>query len=319
VVRNKTPLLPLNEGRVGVFSGLQTGDSKRIARQSSKVNPSDMPAGMSSVAAANKAAASQPTSMGALVQMPDGQTMVVPTQNVPPQMPSVPINAANAFTMTMPTAPVMAEAIQKGPNAFSMTSPVRPVPADFGQPNMVPNAFYAGATPNQDPRMAGGMPGMAAAMQGYQYPVNQPMPVAGYMANPGAYAPPAMAGYGIATVGYNGGGVPAGVAMASDMSNGLVGGCLLTLRQSILPSEREKAAETLCQVNWKSDPQIVPALVMAAKSDPAPMVRVSCVRALGHMKANSAPTVEAIKTLKTDSDPRVRQAVEQVLPVLLKP
>jgi hypothetical protein len=94
------------------------------------------------------------------------------------------------------------------------------------------------------------------------------------------------------------------------------GHLIVVLRQSMLPSEREMAAEQLARCDWRSEPHTVQALLQAAKADPAPAVRAGCVRALAKMKANAQPVVQAVKELKSDQDLRVRQEVEQALAVL---
>jgi len=88
---------------------------------------------------------------------------------------------------------------------------------------------------------------------------------------------------------------------------------LSTLQKGALPSEREMAAGQLRRVDWKSETDVVPALVRSAKSDPAPMVRVSCVRALGDMKANTPAVKQALESLKADQDPRVRTQAAETL------
>jgi hypothetical protein len=90
----------------------------------------------------------------------------------------------------------------------------------------------------------------------------------------------------------------------------------ITLRDSLYPSQREWAAESMAAVDWRSHPQIVQALTMAAKEDPAPTVRASCVRCLATMKVNTPPVITVVRGLKTDSDPRVRQAAERASSIL---
>ena len=55
---------------------------------------------------------------------------------------------------------------------------------------------------------------------------------------------------------------------------------LRVLKEALLPSQREAAADSLCKVDWKVCPQVVDALMSAAKEDPAATVRASCVRCL---------------------------------------
>ena len=91
---------------------------------------------------------------------------------------------------------------------------------------------------------------------------------------------------------------------------------LVTLRDATLPSQREMAAEQLASLDWRMQPSVIPALLMAAKADPAATVRAGCVRVLGRMKASSPDVVATLQALKDDRDERVRQEVAQVLPVL---
>ncbi len=83
------------------------------------------------------------------------------------------------------------------------------------------------------------------------------------------------------------------------------------LRDSLYPSQREWAAESLASMDWHRQPQIVDLLVERAKQDPAPTVRAECVRSLGRIKADTPAAVEAIKALRSDSDDRVRQAADE--------
>lgn len=94
---------------------------------------------------------------------------------------------------------------------------------------------------------------------------------------------------------------------------------LQQLRDSLLPSEREMAAERLARVDWRNEPQVVQALLTAAKTDPAPVVRACCVRSLGKMKVNLVPVLQAVQSLKSDGDLRVQQEVEQTLAILNAP
>jgi hypothetical protein len=90
----------------------------------------------------------------------------------------------------------------------------------------------------------------------------------------------------------------------------------IALHDSLYPSQREWAAENMAAVDWHTHPQVVQALTTAAKEDPAPSVRASCVRCLANMKVNTVPVVAVVRGLKTDSDPRVRQEAERAMSVL---
>src|SRR5262249_21504339 len=63
---------------------------------------------------------------------------------------------------------------------------------------------------------------------------------------------------------------------------------LTVLHESAYPSQREWAVENLGEVNGPRDANVVSELVNAAHDDPAPTVRVACVRSLVKMNANTA-------------------------------
>ena len=91
---------------------------------------------------------------------------------------------------------------------------------------------------------------------------------------------------------------------------------LHVLHDSLYPSQREWAADELSECDWKQNMAVVDAMVLAAKEDPAATVRAGCVRCLGRMHANTVPVVQAVQSLRADSDPRVRTEVEQALATL---
>jgi hypothetical protein len=91
---------------------------------------------------------------------------------------------------------------------------------------------------------------------------------------------------------------------------------MVTLRDALYPSQRECAAETLAGMDWRSHPDVVLALVTAAREDPAATVRADCVRCLARMNVTTAPVITAIQGLRTDADPRVRQEADVALTVL---
>lgn len=287
--------LPRNDGRIGIFSGLQSASSG--PREAAMRRNSGMPRGMGSVGAAASPGVESQTPLGALVRQPDGTTAMVPAGQIDPRVASIPVAASNAFTVNQSSIPYVAMTSDQAANAWSMATPTRPVPADMGSYPQIPNGFHARGMGGAEAR-----PPMAMAMAGYY-----PQPAMGYYAYP---AQPML---------HPGAMLPAGAAVASDMSHAVNGFALASLRGSVMPSERERAAEALARANWKADPQVVPALVMGAQADPAPAVRLTCLRALGQMKANTAPVVEAVKTCREDRDARVRQEAEKVLPALMKP
>src|SRR5262249_47893682 len=52
---------------------------------------------------------------------------------------------------------------------------------------------------------------------------------------------------------------------------------LFKLRESLYPSQRELAADQLARLDWKTQPQIVSALLLGAREDQAATVRAGCV------------------------------------------
>lgn len=293
--------LPRNDGRIGVFAGLSQSQPAPANRDAQARRNSNLPRGMGSTAAAGSPAVDAQTQLGALVRQPDGSTAVVPASRIDPRVASMPVAASNAFTINQSTIPYVTMTPDQAANAWSMATPTRPVPADMGSVPVVPNGLQAYGMGGAD-----GRPRLAMAGN-YQ---------------PGYYYPPQAMGYYVYPVQpmmHPGALLPAGAAVVSDRSHPATSYAMATLHSSVLPSERERAAEALAQANWKADPQVVPALVTAAQSDPAPMVRVSCLRALKQMKANTMPAVEAVKACREDRDARVRQEADVVLAALMKP
>ncbi|HMC67390.1 MAG TPA: HEAT repeat domain-containing protein, partial [Gemmataceae bacterium] len=138
-----------------------------------------------------------------------------------------------------------------------------------------------------------------------RYPGPYPMLAGAAMSvpnSPGPFlAPPPANGMG--------GVAQAGYARAASNSGAL----LATLRDDLYPSQREYAAECLATSETKANTQAVEALMIAAKSDPAATVRAACVRCLTKMNVNGPAMIAMLHSLKTDADPRVRQAADQAL------
>jgi hypothetical protein len=89
---------------------------------------------------------------------------------------------------------------------------------------------------------------------------------------------------------------------------------LLTLLKSALyPSHREWAADNLAVLDWHKHPQVVEALMKAAKEDPAATVRTGCIRGLGTMNVNNPAVVAMLEGLKSDTSPQVVQEANRVL------
>lgn len=88
---------------------------------------------------------------------------------------------------------------------------------------------------------------------------------------------------------------------------------LRSLREAIVPDQREWAAANLATVNWQAEPQVVEALQHAAVKDSAPTVRVACIRSLARLGARTTPVLTALQALKNDSDPRVQTEATRAL------
>lgn len=251
-----------------------------------------------------------------------------PPQPMPPAPPSDPKTiVANAFTPTeqemAPMAPPVMAMAPGERNAFMPPPPPPGSPAAAamsargngqGYPGAMGPMGYAPAW--QGPMNAGmyppaGYPPMPRAM-------NMPNPyVPGTPAAPGPVAGNAM-GSGIVPVSYQTPAAPAPMPMPSSaelrptMPSGPFNpAMLMVLHDSLYPSQREWAAENLSTCDWRSNPQVVPALVTAAREDAAPTVRVACIHYLARMNANSAPVLAALLQLKGDPDPRVRAEAEK--------
>jgi hypothetical protein len=114
---------------------------------------------------------------------------------------------------------------------------------------------------------------------------------------------------------------PVGYSRASDRLT--VGGqqgvaeMVQTLQHADLPSQREYAAEGLAKVDVRANPAVAMALAAAAQSDPASMVRTCCIRSLAKMKANAPEVMQVLHKLRGDADPRVREAAQEALVVLI--
>jgi hypothetical protein len=93
----------------------------------------------------------------------------------------------------------------------------------------------------------------------------------------------------------------------------------VVMHESLYPSQREWAAERLASMDWRRQPQVLDLLMERAKQDAAPTVRAECVRSLGRMKSDAPGVVEAVKSLRSDADPRVRQEADEALANLTGP
>jgi hypothetical protein len=92
-----------------------------------------------------------------------------------------------------------------------------------------------------------------------------------------------------------------------------VPGLVHQLRTASDASYREVAATQLGGVDWRTNPQVVEALVNAAERDVSPAVQVACLNSLSAMGVDTIPVVVALQNLKEHRDPRVQMAADRAL------
>jgi hypothetical protein len=88
---------------------------------------------------------------------------------------------------------------------------------------------------------------------------------------------------------------------------------LVALRDSLYPSQREWAVAGLATFEWHAHPEVVQALLIAGRQDPAATVRAACVHHLATMNVNIMPVMELVQKSRADADPRVRLEADRAL------
>jgi hypothetical protein len=91
---------------------------------------------------------------------------------------------------------------------------------------------------------------------------------------------------------------------------------LALLRESAYAETREWAADNLVHFNWKISPEIAATLISSACHDKAASVRVACIHCMVKMNIKTAAAMAALKSRKTDEDPRVRMESEKAMRAL---
>lgn len=323
-----------------------------VAVKAKKTEAAPLPPAPASVEAAAQKPADKPPGSGSVFAAGDARFVPVPIVTVPPMRPQGPPPAqvpqapqlnrtvnggqlgdpdsgmGNAFTVVGPSKPIPSEQGSGGASANAFSAPEgSQAPPGPGSP--MPPPAYAGATmPSHpaygaNPSLASGCPvppqaygaGLPAMPAQPGVPGIARIPVMPAQYVPAAYYPTAMpamvgampAGQMMPPSGYYPPRAPVSSAIPSTVQ------VMQMLRDSDYPSQREWAADQLSDLNWRTYPQAVAVLVTAARTDPAPLVRVCCVRSLMKMQVNTVPVVSAVQELKSDTDPRVRDAVSEAL------
>ena len=168
-------------------------------------------------------------------------------------------------------------------NAFTVPTPLRPIPADFGMPQDQANAFAIAQEAGQ------GQP-----PQAYMNPYH-PAPAVAMVPQARPYQP------SVAAV------IPAPTPVAD------VQAITSTLRDALLPSQREAAAMELANRSYASNPVVISSLVAALQTDPAATVRSSAARALARLGVTREEVVQALRQQRQDSDARVRLEVDNAI------
>jgi hypothetical protein len=244
--------------------------------------------------------------------------VTVPQPSTPPQPPAPqlpqppqPVPFTNAFTPQAgkngappvfvnaftPPAPASSASMPAGGSAF--TTPVNPKQA----------TGWMGTWPGSYPPV--GMPASAAAYPPARIPQMSAAPA---MYPPGtllALARPAAWPY--ANPAMDRPGVPVTLPAAGSEQAPALSQMLDVLKNSLLPSQREWAAEYLSRLDWRRHPEVLSALTTAARDDPAATVRLACVRCLGRMDVSADLLRSTLTALQNDPSAEVRTAAAQVL------
>jgi hypothetical protein len=290
-----------------------------------------MPSGIASVMAAG-GPGGQPT----FIPVPIATVPNVTRQPMAPPvfLPPGPPNAPNVSLPQPPANPWSQNAFTPLAPAAGQQPPVfnafmTPPPPPVAQPQMPGNAFdlQQQQQHQQQVQQAYGYP----QQQQPYYPQPGMMPQAGYYP-PQAYVPQQMpavgyphqaayhpqTGYPVAPVGYQMPQNPANNMVNPAMDRRMqqpesqaVAQLIQTLYESAYPAQREWAAQTLATYDHRAHPQVLQALCTAARQDPAGSVRAGCVYSLSRIGIQGEPVLSTLQTLRTDSDPRVRQDVEE--------
>ena len=246
----------------------------------------------------------------------------------PPYAPNLPGPESNPFVAS-PDRGVSPGAA----NAFTATSTTRPIPADFGALPVKQNAFSPPSVPGPVPvaQVNLPLPGMNPYLP--VNPLGMPHQATPLQSLPGNA--PAALNLGKKKTKVDDDGVsnaftetPQVVSIPS-LSAPLASASLVTtaatstrvnldlpirqLRESLLPSERELAIETIAETDLRQQNEAASALLTAAFRDPAVTVRLCAIRTLALKLGHNPQILGALRTLKEDGDARIRAEAETAL------
>jgi hypothetical protein len=223
----------------------------------------------------------------ALVPVPAGQTLPIvpsashgapPTGPVVPPRPTVPVSQPSG---PMPQAGLVTPPRPVAPVVW--TSPYASQAPAGGQPSgpspVVPAVALAGSS--------GGSPPPP------RLPAPPPLPVTPV---PAAHTTP-----------------PASSMHAETAADSQPARWVAVLRAAPDAEARGWAASRLQGVDWHAHPEVVTALLSAAVRDRAPSVRTGCIRTLNVIDANTSNVLAILDSLRSDSDPAVKQAADEAL------
>jgi hypothetical protein len=214
-----------------------------------------------------------------------------------------PVMPGNAFAQ--PEPPPLVNLPEGMANAFTPAVGGRPIPADMMRKDLMPPELVAMLEGRYRPKNGPLGPFAPPLVPGdpRQLAMAQPHPTTPTPAPVPAPVPaPAPAP------------VPAPVQQVSGAA--AIAQLRSVLKDALLPSEREVAAEHLARYEPYRTPEAVEALLTGARSDPAMTVRIACVRGLGSMRANTPAVVDTLRALSREGDERLRPACKEVVDLL---
>jgi hypothetical protein len=92
---------------------------------------------------------------------------------------------------------------------------------------------------------------------------------------------------------------------------------LSVLKDSDTPAQREWAADCLAGADCKAHPEIIPAVLNAAKADASASVRIASIRTLAKVHAGGPDVIVGLNSLTSDSDANVRKEANQAVSQLV--